>query len=452
MLPMSNMSFFKEMKSAPLKIAYPKVVNPDDIKANGLLLTDSEIKKTIETLTKQPDKRFSKQELKNLGLDLKYSIIKDDNRYFVVYKKNVYLGIGSEGKVKLAQYIGGNSNCNWPIGKLLAMKVTYTDSAICTKLKKEQQFLERLGRAHTKIIEREKKGVIKYQFLQEFLPGEDLMDYLDQHPKSVSFKAAINIMYSALSQMRFLHSKGILHCDIKCDNAIYNTVSETIHFIDLGRAMEMDKNKRAYSWISMGTEGYQAPEISSDGIFFSLTYNEGTEIFALGHLFAFVWNRMNHSVELSQLEGESREAYYALRKIIEETHSTESKKRPSANALNHFFENLPIDLQPKTLIKIDDMKMIVRFLNSLNSNHKGWVYDQGIGYPSFLADEISINVKSSNLTDELIQQLQDEIYQNKSNSTVIQLNNPVLLLQLRDAAKKHEETLAKEFAYIIKKR
>jgi tRNA A-37 threonylcarbamoyl transferase component Bud32 len=61
---------------------------------------------------------------------------------------------------------------------------------------------------------------------------------------------------SLISAVHRLHKAGILHCDIKAPNVVWDATAKTASLVDFGHA-QPEKGATAY----MGTEGYTAPEV-----------------------------------------------------------------------------------------------------------------------------------------------------------------------------------------------
>ena len=67
------------------------------------------------------------------------------------------------------------------------------------------------------------------------------------------------ILHQALEGVYFLHSRGILHRDIKSDNILVNTDGE-IKLADFGYATQLTKDKRG-TVSQVGTFCWMAPEL-----------------------------------------------------------------------------------------------------------------------------------------------------------------------------------------------
>ena len=64
-----------------------------------------------------------------------------------------------------------------------------------------------------------------------------------------------------LNALKYCHSKGIAHCDLKPENLIFDRFGN-IKLIDFGMAEFFDKTDKGFGkWNQNGTKGYMAPEI-----------------------------------------------------------------------------------------------------------------------------------------------------------------------------------------------
>ncbi|XP_067928590.1 phosphorylase b kinase gamma catalytic chain, liver/testis isoform-like [Watersipora subatra] len=91
----------------------------------------------------------------------------------------------------------------------------------------------------------------------ELCPNGELFDLLTQKVR-LSEKRARVIMRQLLESIAFLHSKGIMHRDIKCENILLSDSCD-IRLSDFGFATVYDKNV-IYKEL-LGTPGYLSPEM-----------------------------------------------------------------------------------------------------------------------------------------------------------------------------------------------
>jgi len=131
----------------------------------------------------------------------------------------------------------------------------------------ERQFLAEVS--HTNIVEIHsfvEHGGAGY-IVMEYVSGSSLRDIRaarraeDGRPLPLAIVLAYGL--EVLQALGFLHSRGLLYCDLKPDNVIQG--GELVKLIDLGGARRVDDPREEV----YGTVGYQAPEIRESGPSFS---------------------------------------------------------------------------------------------------------------------------------------------------------------------------------------
>lgn len=93
--------------------------------------------------------------------------------------------------------------------------------------------------------------------------GKSLDQYLDEEGKLDESKASI-ILIGVLNGISYLHSKKIMHRDIKLQNILFKKkekklTSQNLIIVDFGLAQYEDDEK--YIYTRCGTPGYVAPEV-----------------------------------------------------------------------------------------------------------------------------------------------------------------------------------------------
>lgn len=101
----------------------------------------------------------------------------------------------------------------------------------------------------------------------EFLEGLDLEKYTEQQKTKVrdsfydSLTELLKITDSLTARLRFIHSKGVLHSDIKADN-IMRLENGSLYIIDFGIPMIRNDETKTYSHPKGGSDDYRAPEVN----------------------------------------------------------------------------------------------------------------------------------------------------------------------------------------------
>lgn len=103
--------------------------------------------------------------------------------------------------------------------------------------------------------------------VQEYIEGDTLAAWVNL-PKPFSPKKAIALLLQLLPVLSYIHSHGVIHCDITPSNLIYRRRDSKIVLIDFGAASKTTANQQA---ALLGTPGYipdeqclGMPQISSD--------------------------------------------------------------------------------------------------------------------------------------------------------------------------------------------
>jgi len=113
--------------------------------------------------------------------------------------------------------------------------------------------------------------------VQELCVGGDLFDRLDEQPDYHYTEAqCARLVKQMLSSVRYLHSKGIIHRDLKLENFLFSSqaADSDLKMIDFGLSKHFELGQ--YHTEKVGTPYTVAPEIIKG------TYDEKSDIWALG--------------------------------------------------------------------------------------------------------------------------------------------------------------------------
>ena len=91
--------------------------------------------------------------------------------------------------------------------------------------------------------------------VMEYLSGPTLQEYEKEHKGKISEKQAEILLEPVINALAYIHSIGIVHCDISPDNLIFNKEVQ-LKLIDFGAA----KNKKKEKEEQYCKGGYTAPE------------------------------------------------------------------------------------------------------------------------------------------------------------------------------------------------
>jgi len=126
----------------------------------------------------------------------------------------------------------------------------------------------------------------------EYVPGGDLRRYLKNPEVEIGWKLRVQIAADVARAMAFLHSKKIMHRDLKSKNLLVDT-NWKIKICDFGFARTYMKGKRPYTLC--GTEDWMAPEIIT-----GQDYDEKVDLFSFGIVLCEIITRRKISRELQR--------------------------------------------------------------------------------------------------------------------------------------------------------
>jgi serine/threonine-protein kinase HSL1 (negative regulator of Swe1 kinase) len=111
----------------------------------------------------------------------------------------------------------------------------------------------------------------------------DLLTYLSEFECGLSEKETCHLFRQLVKILKHLHSKNIVHGDIKLENILYDRKTQNLLLIDFGSASRV-QSKSSKLQVMSGTPQYVAPEVilqeEYDG-FKSDLYSLGVVLFAL---------------------------------------------------------------------------------------------------------------------------------------------------------------------------
>ncbi|WP_162264400.1 protein kinase domain-containing protein [Legionella quateirensis] len=239
-----------------------------------------------------------------------YKILVSAERYFVIYPAVMHT------KENLVMRLGQDMDSGaWHIIK----SYTICDKKSVAEIDAEIDMLKTVNQFTVSVDENSQTVHI----IKPYIYGKDLTQWLD-----LDLNKKIEIFVYVAAALSELHKKGILHCDIKLSNIIYDDVMNTVTLIDFDVALRMNDQKTARTDTFRGTFGQVAVEIfGSDGTY---TYTDKTEVYALGRTMED-WFNLNQDVSYSDLnffKSHLSPQQSELNLLIGQTIQNDALKRP----------------------------------------------------------------------------------------------------------------------------
>jgi len=146
-------------------------------------------------------------------------------------------------------------------GKVVAIKVLhpYRKESYQVKIfKKEFKILKNLS--HPGIIKVHKFGKKNglYYIIMEYIEGKNLRNFYEKNTE-IFPQTILYILIKLGEAIKYIHSKNIVHNDIKPENVIVGNNLKDVKIIDFGYAEKISFFKRRKNF-GGGTEKYTAPE------------------------------------------------------------------------------------------------------------------------------------------------------------------------------------------------
>ena len=195
--------------------------------------------------------------------------------------------------------------------------------------------------------------------VSKFVSGKNIDDYVSEYLNGHDRVEKIcNAIFQVLDSLEYIHSRGVIHRDIKPTNIMVEEDSN-IRLMDLGIARMNDGNRFSqYGFI--GTPQYSAPEQILRDKTRTVQINAATDIYALGitmYELLSGTNPFDTDTEVDTLTRQMREslpAHEAIPKrvmsvILKATEKEQSKRYQTANEFREALKEAL--LPPKSLFK-----------------------------------------------------------------------------------------------------
>jgi serine/threonine protein kinase len=183
-----------------------------------------------------------------------------------------------------------------------------------------------------------------YYMITEYLPNGSLFDYIRKDKARFTEREQITIAYEMAVALYYLHSRSIVHCDLKSSNILIDD-NWKIKIGDFGLSQFLKDNR--YNRGKIGTPHWMAPEIlkgevyeySSDVYSFGMILWEilKLEIPYYGLNYYQIYNRVVQEKKIVEIPTEGHEV---LIQMIRNCLKFDSKDRPTLKEIVSILEKL----------------------------------------------------------------------------------------------------------------
>lgn len=208
---------------------------------------------------KMKNEYISSQGLDKFAEKFYSSINNNGLNYFIKYNEIIkgekVVGEGAFGVVFLGLWQG------LPVAiKKLAINSPKNNKSVLNKFIKEINIISSLSHPNILLYIGASVDKENYYLLTEYLSNGSLFKYIHRDKKKFSDRKKVSIAFQIASGIKYIHSRGIVHCDLKSSNVLLDE-----HFnaklSDFGLSYyisEMPNNKKLF-----GTYRWMAPEVLS---------------------------------------------------------------------------------------------------------------------------------------------------------------------------------------------
>ena len=202
---------------------------------------------------------------------------------------SIVLGKGSFSKVELANHI--------ILNKKVALKVMtlsqIEDPYVRKNVQREANIMSRLNHPHVVALHEVYSSKDFFCLALDFFPGGNLCDLVQDHPNGKLEEEQARIYFKQLVEgLSHIHSKGIIHRDIKLENIFLNKEKTKVVIGDFGLSNFWHPGAKLET--RCGSAEYAAPEIFDK----TKNYNQAVDIWSLGILlYAMLSGRLPFEVE-----------------------------------------------------------------------------------------------------------------------------------------------------------
>lgn len=201
----------------------------------------------------------------------------------------------------------------------------------------------------------------------EYMNQGSLFKVLHQERIQLSLSVKLDILRKIANGMNHLHSRDILHCDLKSSNILLADDFQTVKVCDLGMSFLKNKlRKKNNKWNSLSH--YSAPEIlrgekfenAADVYSFGmiiwemLTGSKPYQDIPKSHLVGIVGYDSNHKLELDSSQYESTSLYRLMLRTLDR----DPKKRPTFKEISRKLDKI-VEKRTKQMKQRNELKLLM---------------------------------------------------------------------------------------------
>lgn len=267
----ANVDYFVGEESITLKDGPPHVNPPES--GVGIFLAkvwENEIRKALMPVTPQSSATPTYPQ-QQLGMDKEEATCNDISQIYQIFPDEV-LGSGQFGIV----YGGVHRKSSRAVAIKVIDKLRFPTKQEAA-LKNEVAILQNLSNPGVVNLERMFETAERIFVVMEKLKGDMLEMILSSERGKLSERITKFIIYQILAALKHLHSKNIVHCDLKPENVLLSSASDfpQVKLCDFGFARII--GEKSFRRSVVGTPAYLAPEVLRNK-----GYNRSLDMWSVG--------------------------------------------------------------------------------------------------------------------------------------------------------------------------